>query len=103
MPAWEWRLVVWLHPAIWFAWIFYWKISAVGVKQAVRQESPLQRIGHFAPIWAAAILFSLPHRFPYLSREIFPPSVTTYTSGFNRTRYVRRTGLEPGASSLRFK
>jgi len=74
-------LVVWLHPVIWIAWLVYWKISARGVKAAVRQETPGQRISHFGPLWAAALLFSFPNRFPRLGQHVFPISGTTFLIG----------------------
>ena len=74
-------LFAWLHPAIWFTWLFYWKVSARGVKPATRQETPAQRISHFGPIWAAALLFTFSARLPRLGQHVFPPSETTYLIG----------------------
>lgn len=81
MPHGTTPLLLVLHPAIWLAWILYWKISAVGVKPAARQETRRQRLSHFVPIWAAVLLFWFPNRFPHLGRQVFPPSEATYLLG----------------------
>jgi protein-S-isoprenylcysteine O-methyltransferase Ste14 len=74
-------LIVWLHPALWIAWLVYWKISARGVKPVARQETLRQRLSHFGPIWAAALLFSFPKRFPLLGQHVFPPNAATFLVG----------------------
>jgi protein-S-isoprenylcysteine O-methyltransferase Ste14 len=45
-----------LVPAVWIAWIVYWRISAAGVKSAQRRESPASRAAHLVPILIAALL-----------------------------------------------
>lgn len=71
----------WLHPAIWIAWIIYWKVSAVGVKPMAREETPGQRFRHYGPIIAAMILFWNPQLFPRLARHIIAPGYTMFAIG----------------------
>jgi protein-S-isoprenylcysteine O-methyltransferase Ste14 len=71
-----------LFSFLWLAWVAYWWISARGVKQAVRRESRISRIGHFLPLGVAAWLLaapSLPHG--WLTRPILPPSAALAITG----------------------
>jgi protein-S-isoprenylcysteine O-methyltransferase Ste14 len=81
MPSGAALLIAWVQPAIWLLWLLYWKISAAGVKVTVRQESAAQRISHFGPLWAAALLFCFPNRLPFLRHHLFPPSYMAFAIG----------------------
>jgi protein-S-isoprenylcysteine O-methyltransferase Ste14 len=45
-----------LIPALWLAWLAYWRISAADVKAAQRHESPASRAAHLVPLLIAAVL-----------------------------------------------
>lgn len=54
-----------IFTGIWLAWLMYWGISAMHVKQPVRVESTTSRLGrHVLPLMLAAVL--LFHRFAWL-------------------------------------
>jgi protein-S-isoprenylcysteine O-methyltransferase Ste14 len=45
---------------LWIAWLVYWRVSAAGVKPAVRHESKWSRASYLIPILIASILLSIP-------------------------------------------
>ena len=45
-----------LIPALWLAWLAYWRISAADVKAAQRVEPPWSRAAHLLPLLIAAVL-----------------------------------------------
>jgi protein-S-isoprenylcysteine O-methyltransferase Ste14 len=45
-----------LIPALWLAWLIYWRISAYGVKAVQRRESPASRAAHIVPLVIGSIL-----------------------------------------------
>lgn len=49
-----------LVPALWFAWLVYWRISEFGVKPVARRESDLSRSMHTVPLALCAFLLALP-------------------------------------------
>jgi protein-S-isoprenylcysteine O-methyltransferase Ste14 len=48
-----------LIPALWLAWLAYWRISAADVKAAQRYESPGSRAAHLVPLLIAAVLLGI--------------------------------------------
>jgi len=48
-----------LIPALWLAWIAYWRISAADVKAAQRYEPPWSRAAHLVPLLIAAVLLAI--------------------------------------------
>src|ERR1700733_4144626 len=60
-----------LIPALWVAWLIYWRISASGVKAVQRRESPASRAAHIVPLVVAGVLLA----------RFLPRSYTTYWSG----------------------
>ena len=45
-----------LIPALWLAWLIYWRISAYGVKAVQRRESPASRAAHIVPLVIGSVL-----------------------------------------------
>lgn len=48
-----------LIPAMWLAWLAYWRISAADVKAARRFEPAWSRALHFVPLLIAAVLLAI--------------------------------------------
>jgi protein-S-isoprenylcysteine O-methyltransferase Ste14 len=69
------------HPLIWIAWLLYWKFSSYGVKAKIREETPVQRVAHFAPLIIAALLFCFSDRIPGLRGRIYPSGFTMVAVG----------------------
>ncbi|MEI9999618.1 MAG: isoprenylcysteine carboxylmethyltransferase family protein [Verrucomicrobiota bacterium] len=70
-----------LHPAIWIAWLAYWKVSARGVKAKAREETAPQRYTHYGPIIAAVFLFCAPNLVPGLREPVFHQGYATFILG----------------------
>jgi protein-S-isoprenylcysteine O-methyltransferase Ste14 len=72
-----------LIPALWLAWLIYWRISASGVKAVQRRESPASRAAHIVPLVIGAILLWM-RDIPgggILFERFLPRSYTTYWTG----------------------
>ena len=48
-----------LIPALWLAWLAYWRISAADVKPAQRSESRASRAAHLIPLLIAGVLLGM--------------------------------------------
>jgi protein-S-isoprenylcysteine O-methyltransferase Ste14 len=69
-----------LIPAMWLAWLAYWRISAADVKAAQRYESPWSRAGHLVPLLIAAVLLGM-RTIPdggWLFQRFLPDSVPNF-------------------------
>jgi protein-S-isoprenylcysteine O-methyltransferase Ste14 len=72
-----------LIPALWLAWLIYWRISATAVKAVQRRESPASRAAHIVPLVIAGVLLYM-RDIPgggVLFERFLPRSYTTYWSG----------------------
>ncbi|MGH8231140.1 MAG: methyltransferase family protein [Steroidobacteraceae bacterium] len=72
-----------LIPALWIAWLIYWRLSAAGVKPATRVESTLSRTGHYLPLIIAGVLLWM-RRIPdggLLFERFWPRSAQAYWCG----------------------
>jgi protein-S-isoprenylcysteine O-methyltransferase Ste14 len=72
-----------LIPALWIAWLIYWRISASGVKAVQRRESAASRAAHIVPLVVAGILLYM-RDIPgggVLFERFLPRGYTSYWSG----------------------
>jgi protein-S-isoprenylcysteine O-methyltransferase Ste14 len=72
-----------LIPALWLAWIAYWRISASDVKAAQRYESTGSRAAHLVPLLVAVVLLSMrtdPNG-GWLFSPLLTPSATSFWIG----------------------
>jgi protein-S-isoprenylcysteine O-methyltransferase Ste14 len=72
-----------LVPALWLAWLIYWRVSATDVKAVQRRESPASRAAHIVPLVIAGILLYM-RDIPgggVLFERFLPRSYATYWSG----------------------
>jgi protein-S-isoprenylcysteine O-methyltransferase Ste14 len=72
-----------LIPALWLAWLIYWRISAAGVKAVQRRESAASRAAHIVPLVIAGVLLYM-RDIPgggVLFERFLPRSYTTYWTG----------------------
>jgi protein-S-isoprenylcysteine O-methyltransferase Ste14 len=70
-----------LHPALWLAWIIYWKIAALDVKPAARRDGAGHRWLYFLPVIAAFTCFWLPLWMPSWRAPIFLPHEAPFIIG----------------------
>jgi len=75
-------IFVWFFPAVWWAWVAYWYVSAIGVRRAKRVLSGGRRIAHIAEMAAAIWLLST-NRFQgtWLGTAILRPSIAQFWIG----------------------
>jgi protein-S-isoprenylcysteine O-methyltransferase Ste14 len=65
------RLVI---PALWFAWLVYWAVSARDVKETRWQEPLKSQALHRVPLLLAAVLLAVRRWWPLALRERFVPA-----------------------------
>ena len=51
---------VWVIPAVWLAWMIYWRVSSFGTRTTVRRESVGSRVSHIVPLIVGAFLIGVP-------------------------------------------
>lgn len=71
-----------LFPAMWLAYILYWRHMAADVKSTARLEPSSSRWTRLALFLAAAALLALPHVRPaFLNQRFLPPGLWTFWLG----------------------
>jgi protein-S-isoprenylcysteine O-methyltransferase Ste14 len=72
-----------LPPALWIAWLVYWRVSATGVKAVRRRESALSRAAHLVPLAIAGLLLWIPTIAGggILFRLFMPQTLVSYWTG----------------------
>ena len=67
---------------LWFAWLAYWAIAAIGAKPTQRVESAASRIAHTLPLaFAFWLLWARGRPDGFLAGTIVPPSRALYLAG----------------------
>lgn len=61
-----------LHPLVWLAWIFYWRVAAWNTKETARRDTSPRRWLYTLPIIFAALAFVIPARHPAWRVTLFP-------------------------------
>lgn len=75
------RVLLWLHPLAWLAWILYWRIAAWDTKPTTRRDSPGYRLAYSLPVIAAFLCFWLPAWRPDLRVTLFPDREACWAIG----------------------
>jgi protein-S-isoprenylcysteine O-methyltransferase Ste14 len=70
-----------LHPLLWLAWIFYWKLAALDAKPTARRDGLGYRWLYILPLLAAFFCFWAPVRVPALRVRLFEAGAMPYAIG----------------------
>ncbi len=73
---------LWLIPALWIAWLVYWKVEGFRTRPVRRRESLLSSISHTLPIFIGVVLFVTQRLWPaWFSARPFPATELAYWIG----------------------
>jgi protein-S-isoprenylcysteine O-methyltransferase Ste14 len=70
-----------LHPLLWLAWIIYWRVAGLNVKQTARRDGAGHRWLYFLPVIAAFVCFWLPLWIPESREPLFPQRAAPFVVG----------------------
>ncbi len=71
-------------PALWFAWLIYWCVAAIGAKATRRQESVASRLSHLLPLFLGVGLLASSHLAgPWLAVRFLPRATGWFWLGFS--------------------
>ncbi len=70
-------------PTLWFGWLLYWSVAAVGAKATRRQENVLSRLSHIVPLGLGFALLATRHvPATWLEARFLPRTLFWFWCGF---------------------